>query len=72
LEEQVEGIIGSTLNQSTSNLKLMRELSAWSPETFLSEAERKTLVPLLDNIVKSFVDPTAFTANRQLLFKFKF
>ena len=30
-EEQVEGIIRSTLNQSTSNLRLMRDLSAWSP-----------------------------------------
>jgi hypothetical protein len=29
-------------------------------------------VPLLNNIVKTFVDPTTFVANRQLLSKFKF
>lgn len=60
------------MNQSTSNLKLMRELSAWSPETFLSEAERTTVVPLLNTILKTFVDPTTFAANRQLLMKYKF
>lgn len=68
----VERIIGSTLSQSTSNLKLMRDLSVWSPETFLTEADRTTAVPLLNNILKTFVDPGAFTSNRQLITKFKF
>lgn len=68
----VERIIGSTLNQSSSNLKLMRDLSVWSPETFLTEADRSTAVPLLNNILKTFVDPGAFTSNRQLITKFKF
>lgn len=31
-----------------------------------------TAVPLLNNIIKTFVDPGAFTSNRQLLSKFKF
>lgn len=60
------------MQQSTSNLKLMRDLSAWSPETFLTEADRSTVVPLLNNILKTFVDPGAFASNRQLLTKFKF
>lgn len=71
-EEMVERVIGSTLSQSTSNLKLIRDLSVWSPETFLTEADRKTAVPLLNNILKTFVDPGAFTADPQLLLKFKF
>lgn len=71
-EEMVERIIGSTLSQSTSNLKLLRNLSAWSPETFLTEADRSTAVPLLNNILKTFVDPGAFASNRQLVAKFKF
>lgn len=65
-------IITSTLEQSTSNLKLMRALSTWSPETFLSGAEITTVVPLLNNILKTFVDPTTFVTNRQLLSKHKF
>jgi hypothetical protein len=50
----------------------MRDLSTWSPETFLTEADRSTAVPLLNNILKTFVDPGAFAANRQLVNKFKF
>lgn len=50
----------------------MRDLSVWSPETFLTEADRTTAVPLLNNILKTFVDPGAFTSNRQLITKFKF
>lgn len=50
----------------------MRDLSNWSPETFLTEADRSTAVPLLNNILKTFVDPGAFAANRQLVNKFKF
>jgi hypothetical protein len=50
----------------------MRELSAWSPETFLSGAEISTVVPLLNNILKTFVEPTTFVTNRQLLSKHKF
>ncbi len=65
-------IITSTLEQSTSNLKLMRELTAWSPETFLGGAEISTVVPLMNNILKTFVDPTTFVTNRQLLSKHKF
>jgi len=65
-------IIKSTLDQSTSNLRLMRELSAWSPETFLSGAEISTVVPLLNNILKTFIEPTTFVTNRQLLSKHKF
>ncbi len=64
--------MSSTLQQSTSNLKLMKELSAWSPDTFLTEAERSTVVPLLNNILKTFVDPTTFVANRQLIVQYKF
>jgi hypothetical protein len=71
-EEMVERIIGSTLSQSSSNLKLMRDLSVWSPGTFLTEADRTTAVPLFNNILKTFVDPGAFTSNRQLVTKFKF
>jgi hypothetical protein len=68
----VERIISSTLSQSTSNLKLISSLTVWSPETFLTEADRKTAVPLLNNILKTFVDAGAFTANPQFLLKFKF
>lgn len=71
-EEQLSMTISSTLDQSTSNLKLMRALSEWSPETFLSGAEISTVVPLLNNIMKTLVDPTTFVANRQLLSRFKF
>jgi len=71
-EEMVDRIISSTLSQSTSNLKLIRDLTVWSPETFLTEADRKTAVPLLNNILKTFVDAGAFAANPQFLLKFKF
>ena len=71
-EQQISMVINSTLDQSTSNLKLMRELSAWSPQTFLSGAQISTVVPLLNNILNTFVDPVTFVTNRQLLSKYKF
>ena len=55
-----------------SNLKLMRELSAWSPEIFLTEADIKTAVPLLNNALRTFVDAGSFSSNRSLMTKFKF
>lgn len=60
------------LEMCKSNLKLMRELSVWSPETFLTEADRKTAVPLFNNALRTFVDAATFTSNRELLAKFKF
>ena len=62
----------ANLEQCKSNLKLMRELSSWSPETFLTEADRRTAVPIMNLALRTFVDPATFTSNRQLLAKFKF
>lgn len=60
------------MNQSTSNIKLLKELSKWSPETFFSEAFLGDVVHLLNNILQTFIDPTSFVANRQLVNKYKF
>ena len=64
--------MGANLEQCKSNLKLMRELSGWSPETFLTEADRMTAVPLLNNALRTFIDAGSFATNRGLLAKFKF
>jgi hypothetical protein len=56
--------MGANLEQCKSNLKLMRELSVWSPGTFLTEADRKSAVPLLNNALRTFVDTGNFTSNR--------
>lgn len=71
-EEQLASQIHATLQQSASNLKLIKELSKWSPETFFSEAFLNDIVLLLNNILATFMDPTSFISNRQLLLKFKF
>lgn len=60
------------LEMCKSNLQLMSALSSWSPETFLTEADRKTAVPILNLALRTFVDPATFTSNRELLAKCKF
>ena len=71
-EEMCERVMGANFEQCKSNLDLMRELSVWSPETFLTEADRKTAVPLLNNALRTFVNAASFISNRELLAKFKF
>lgn len=71
-EEFIENQLASTLQQSTSNVKLLRDLSAWSPDTFHNQAFLTSIVPLLNIILKTLVDPTSFVANRQLTNKYKF
>ena len=44
--------MSSTLQQNTSNLRLMRDLSGWSPETFLSDASLSTIAPLIPLSIK--------------------
>ena len=53
-------------------LEQARAIKANYTETFLTEADKSTAVPLLNNILKTFVDPGAFASNRQLVTKFKF
>lgn len=55
-----------------SNLKLLKDLSNWSPETFFGSVFLDNTVVLLNNILRTFADPTSFVANRQLLAKFRF
>jgi len=71
-EETAERNMGAHLEAIKSNLKLMNELSVWSPETFLTEPDRRTAVPLLNNALRTFVDAASFSSNRELLAKFKF
>lgn len=71
-EEQISNQIQATLLHCTSNIKLIRELSKWSPTTFFSEAFLEYIAKLLNNILHTFIDPTAFVANRQLINKYKF
>lgn len=71
-EEMCERIMGANLELCKSNLKLMRELSSWSPETFLSEADIKTAVPLLNLALRTFIEAGSFSSNRELMAKFKF
>lgn len=60
------------MHQSTSNIKLLKELSKWSPETFFSEAFLGDIVHLLNNMLQTFIEPTSFVSNRQLITKYKF
>ena len=39
---------------------------------FLSEASISSVVPLMNNILHSFIEPTSFIANRLFIEKFKF
>ena len=71
-EEFIQNQMAGTLQQSTSNTKLLRDLSAWSPETFHNEAFLTSIIPLLNIILKTLVDPTSFVANREITNKYKF
>lgn len=64
--------MGANLEMCKSNIKVMRELSGWSPEIFLTEADLKTAVPLLNNALRTFIDAGSFSSNRELMMKFKF
>jgi hypothetical protein len=63
-EEMVTGAMAGNLQQSVSNLQLLRDLSSWSPETFHAEAFLTTAVPLFNNMLRTIVDPTSFANNR--------
>ena len=60
------------MQQVTSNIKVIRDLSQWSPESFLADASVSTIVPLLNVFLSTFIEPTSFVANRPLVAKFKF
>ena len=71
-EEFISNQMAGNLQQSTSNIKLLRDLSNWSPETFHNEAFLTSIVPLLNTILKTLVDPASFVSNRQITAKYKF
>jgi hypothetical protein len=71
-EEMNSGAMAGNLQQSVSNLKLLRDLSNWSPETFHAEAFLTTAVPLFNNMLRTLVDPTSFANNRDIVAKYKF
>lgn len=63
-EEMMQGAITGNLQQSVSNLKLLRDLSNWSPETFHAIEFLSTVVPMINNMLRTLVDPTSFANNR--------
>lgn len=71
-EEMITGAMAGNLQQSVSNLKLLRDLSSWSPETFHAEAFLTTAVPLFNNMLRTLADPTSFANNREIVAKYKF
>lgn len=71
-EEMVNGAMAGNLQQSVSNLKLLKNLSGWSPETFHAEAFLSTTVPLLDNMLKTLVEPATFANDLAIVNKYSF
>jgi ubiquitin conjugation factor E4 B len=71
-EEMISGAMTGNLQQTVSNLKLLKSLSNWSPETFHAEAFLTSAVPLFNNMLSTLVDPTSFANDRSIVSKYKF